>query len=107
MSALSAAAIPLDMLAGAPSGASAAEMVKRGNIQKTSKDFESSFLNIMYQSMFKDVGGSASLGGGGEAEEMWKSFLTDAMAKQTVKRGGIGLSEVVAKEMLKLQGLSA
>ena len=38
---------------------------------------------------------------------MWKSFLTDAMAKQTVKRGGIGLSDTVAKEMLKLQGLSA
>lgn len=107
MSGLSVTSVPLDALAGAPSGAGAAEMAKRGNIQKTAKDFESSFLNIMFQSMFKDVGSSTSFGGGGEGEEMWKSFLTDAMAKQTVKRGGIGMSDVVAKEMLKLQGLSA
>ncbi|HEX7760533.1 MAG TPA: rod-binding protein [Caulobacteraceae bacterium] len=107
MADLSAVSVSLDALSGAPPAASAAELAKRGSIQKTAKDFESSFLNIMFQSMFKDVGSSTAIGGGGEGEEMWKSFLTDAMAKQTVKRGGIGLSDVVAKEMLKLQGLSA
>ena len=36
----------------------------------------------------------------------WKSFMNEAMAKQVVKSGGIGIADDVAKEMLKLQGLS-
>lgn len=44
--------------------------------------------------------------GGGQGEEMFRSFLNDAMAKQTVKTGGIGLADKVAREMLKLQGLT-
>jgi len=101
-----AVSVPVDLTSGATTAASAADLAKRGKIDKTAKDFESSFLNIMFQQMFKDVGANNPYGGG-ESEEMWKSFLTDAMAKQVVKRGGIGLSGVVEKEMLKLQGLSA
>jgi Rod binding domain-containing protein len=37
---------------------------------------------------------------------MFKSFFTDAVAKQVTKAGGIGVADQVAKEMLKLQGLS-
>ena len=55
--------------------------------------------------MMKDVNTSEPFGGG-RGEEMFKSFMTDAMAKQVVKSGGVGVSSVVAKEMLKLQGLS-
>ena len=106
MADLSAISVPLGPLTGGPTAANTAELAKRGAIQKTAKDFEASFLNVMYQSMFKDVNTSEPFGGG-QGEEMWKSFLTDAMAKQTVKRGGIGLSDTIAKEMLKLQGLSA
>jgi hypothetical protein len=32
--------------------------------------------------------------------------LTDAMAKQVVRTGGIGVAASVEREMLKLQGLS-
>ncbi|MGA0600861.1 rod-binding protein [Caulobacter sp. KR2-114] len=101
-----AVSVPVDLTSGAATAASAADLAKRGKIDKTAKDFESSFLNIMFQQMFKDVGADNPYGGG-QGEEMWKSFLTDAMAKQTVKRGGIGLAQTVEKEMLKLQGLSA
>ena len=37
---------------------------------------------------------------------MWKSFLAEQMAKQTAKRGGIGIAKSVEREMLKLQGLT-
>lgn len=107
MSSFSAIATPVD-LAGAPTATSAADLARRGKIEKTSKDFESSFLNIMYQQMFEGVGaGDDPAFGGGAGEDMWKSFMTEAMAKQTVKHGGIGLAHTVEKEMLKLQGLSA
>jgi Rod binding domain-containing protein len=36
---------------------------------------------------------------------MFKSFLTDAMAKQITKAGGIGVADAVSREMLKMQGL--
>ncbi|HWA63457.1 MAG TPA: rod-binding protein [Caulobacteraceae bacterium] len=95
-----------DLIAPAPTAVSAAELAKRGQIDKTAKDFETQFLGIMFQEMFKDVSVSEPFGGG-QAEDMWKSFMTDAMARQTTKAGGIGLAASVSREMLKLQGLSA
>ncbi|MBV9995020.1 MAG: rod-binding protein [Caulobacteraceae bacterium] len=103
MDALALSSAPVDVL-GRPSEASAAELARRGNIQKTAQDFEASFLSSMLQSMFKGVSTSPPFGGGA-GEEMWKSFMTQAMAKQMVKAGGVGISKQVAGEMLRLQGL--
>ena len=83
----------------------AEQMAKRGKVQKTAQDFESSFLSVMLSQMFKDVGAEAPFNGGA-GEEAFKSFMSDAMAKQVTKAGGIGLSSRVAEEMLKLQGMS-
>ncbi len=99
------AIVPPDLLQGATPAATAAEMAKRGDIDRTAKQFEASFLGIMLQSMFKDVKISEPFGGG-DGEEMWKSFFTDAMAKSMTKAGGIGLAAPITREMLKLQGLS-
>ena len=94
-----------DLIAPTPT-ATAAEMAKRGQIDKTAKDFESQFLGIMFQQMFSGVSTAAPFGGG-EAEDMWKSFMTDAMAKQVTRAGGVGLSAAISREMLKMQGLQA
>ena len=72
-------------------------------IAKTAKDFEASFVSIMLGQMFEGVGGGQF--SGGEGEQMFKSFMMDAMSKQMTKAGGIGIAGVVQKEMLKLQGL--
>jgi flagellar protein FlgJ len=37
---------------------------------------------------------------------MFKSFLTEAMAKKMAANGGIGLAASVQHEMLKMQGLN-
>ncbi len=84
---------------------SAAELAKRDQIKKTAKDFEASFLSVMLNEMFKDVGAQAPFSGG-QGEAAFKSFMSDAMAKQMVRSGGVGLADTVGKEMLKLQGLS-
>jgi Rod binding domain-containing protein len=34
---------------------------------------------------------------------MWRSFMVDAMAQQTVKAGGLGLSDAILAEMIRLQ----
>ncbi len=84
--------------------ANPAEAGKRADIKRTAQEFEALFLAIMLQEMFDDVEVGAPFGGG-EAEGMFKSFLSEAMAKQMAKAGGVGLSDTVAREMLKLQGL--
>ena len=35
---------------------------------------------------------------------MFRSFMTDAMAKSVVRHGGVGLSSAIQKELLKMQG---
>jgi|SRR6516164_2055605 Rod binding domain-containing protein len=99
------AAAPADPLARAPT-LTAADLAKRGQIEKTAHEFESSFLSSMLGIMFQSVD-TAPPFGGGPGEGMWKSFLADAMAGQIAKRGGIGLAHAVATEMLKLQGLTS
>ncbi|MDB5450795.1 MAG: chemotaxis protein chel, partial [Phenylobacterium sp.] len=66
--------------------------------------FEASFLSTMMQQMYQGVDTSAPFGGG-PGEEMFRSLMTDAMANQMAKAGGIGIAGAVQQEMLKLQGL--
>ncbi|WP_304168615.1 rod-binding protein [Phenylobacterium aquaticum] len=84
----------------------AGELSKRANITKTAKDFESSFLSVMVGEMFEGVNTTESTFSGGQGEQMFKSFMTDAIAKQVSRTGGIGIAASVQKEMLKLQGLT-
>jgi Rod binding domain-containing protein len=88
-----------------PTQTSAAELAKRGEIKNTAKKFEASFLSVMVQQMFEGVSTSAPFGGG-VGEDMFKSFMTEAMAKQMTDAGGIGIADSVTHQMLKLQGLS-
>ena len=81
------------------------ETAKRAAIAKTAQSFEASFLSTMFGEMFEGVQTEAPFGGG-QGETAFRSFLTDAMGKAMTRHGGIGLSKVVAQEMLKMQGLS-
>jgi len=109
---LSAASVPISMLksvaapttqsAGAAMGAD--EATKRAHIDKSAKEYEGAFLSIMLGQMMSGV--KTSTFGGGEGEDAFKSFLTDAMAKSMVKHGGVGLSRSLSNEMLKMQGLA-
>ena len=71
-------------------------------IRETAEKFEASFLSQMLKPMFEGLSTDGPFGGG-EAESTWRGFLVDAMAKQTVKAGGIGLADRVMTEMLKMQ----
>lgn len=75
-------------------------------MRKTAQEFEASFLSQMFKPMFEGLDTDGPFGGG-NAEETWRSFLLDAMAKQTVKAGGVGLADTVMSEMLKMQEQAA
>lgn len=107
MSALTLTAPPITGLTASATGpgpASAAELLKRGQIKETAQKFEASFLSVMMQSMFQGVKTPEPFGGG-EGEDMFRSLLTESMAKEVSKAGGVGLATTVQREMLKLQGL--
>ena len=71
-------------------------------MRQTAEDFEASFLTQMLKPMFDSLSTEAPFGGG-EAESTWRGFLVEAMAKQTVKAGGLGLSDTIVSEMIKMQ----
>ena len=98
------AAVPLVDTATPNTATSAAELLRRGKIKETAQKFEASFLSVMMQQMFEGVKTSEPFGGG-QGEEMFKSVMAEAMAKQVTRAGGIGLAPTVEREMLKLQGL--
>lgn len=96
-----AAASPVQ--AAAPVTLSPAQQAR---IRDTANQFEQSFLSSMFQSMFAGVRTDGAFGGG-QAEGMWRSMLTDAMARQVVRTGGIGVSAAVAREMIRMQSAAA
>ena len=99
----------LPPVASAPVAAQAlavATPAQRKRAADAAEAFEAQMLSSLLQPMF--AGASTSTKppfGGGEAEQTYKSFMADAIAKQTAKAGGIGLAPVVMREMLKMQGL--
>lgn len=95
---------PVNLLTPPPKLA-AASPADRAKVDKVARDYEASFLSVMFGQMFEGVDASPPFGGG-EGEAAFKSFLTDAMAKSVARHGGIGLAKPLAHEILKLQGLS-
>lgn len=87
-----------------PQAKDTADLARRGKIDETAGKFEAAFLSIMMQQMFTATEAPSPFGGG-QGEQMFRSFLTEAFAEQTVKSGGLGIADTVAREMLKLQGL--
>jgi len=81
------------------------ESATRQKISETARTFEQTFLSQMLGSMFEGVNDNSAFNGG-SGEKAFRSFLNDAMAKQMVAHGGIGLARPVEMEMLRLQGLS-
>lgn len=79
--------------------------IRQDRMRETAEDFEASFIAQMLRPMFEGLSTEAPFGGG-QAEETWRSFLIDEMAKQTVRSGGIGLADQVMSQMLKMQEAS-
>nr|WP_296459848.1 rod-binding protein [Phenylobacterium sp.] len=76
----------------------------RARARDAADRFEGQFLSIMMQQMFEGVKTDGPFGGG-QGEEMFRSLMTEAMGKQMVQAGGIGLSDTIQREILKMQGL--
>ena len=65
-------------------------------------DFESVFLNSMFNQMFTGIDGEGPFGGGG-AVGVWRSFLSEEYAKSFAKAGGIGIADHVYRALIAQQ----
>ena len=83
----------------------AADLAKRTKVREAAEKFETQFLSQMLQNMFAGVDTNGPFGGG-FGEEMFRSLMTEAMAKQMTRAGGVGVADTVQREILKMQGLS-
>ena len=71
-------------------------------LRKVAEDFEAVFIGQMLQPMFQNLGAEEPFGGG-ESEKMWRSMQVEEYGKAITQAGGIGLSDTILKEMIKLQ----
>jgi len=74
---------------------SVAELARSGGadaeLARAARDLEATFLSIMLREA--GAGAPPSAFGGGEGEDQFASFLTDAYARKIAESGGIGLAE--------------
>ena len=78
----------------------------KAKAKKASENFESMFLSTMFQQMYAGLDGDGPFGGKGPLK-IWRSFMTDQIAKSVTKTGGIGLAPQVYAALLRHQGISA
>lgn len=69
---------------------------------KAAKEFEALFIGQMMQQMFSGVG-SDKLFGGGHGEDTFRSMLIDQYGKDVANGKGIGLSQAIERQLLKMQ----
>jgi flagellar protein FlgJ len=97
--------LSLSKLGDATSAQAQAALKSKGKAKAAAQEFESMFLNTMFQQMSDGLKGDGPFGGSG-ALKVWRSFLTDQYAKSFAKAGGIGIAGHVYNELLKHQGVS-
>ena len=94
--------VPLSSIANAASANTQAALKVNAKAKGAAQDFESMFLNTMFQQMFTGIDGEGPFGGSG-AVGIWRSFLTDEYAKSFAKAGGIGIADHVYGSLLAQQ----
>ena len=71
-------------------------------IREVAENFEAFFLGQMLQPMFSSVEPAKPFGGG-HAEKIWKSLMVDEVGKSMAKNGGIGIADMIQRDLLKMQ----
>ncbi|MBL4803062.1 MAG: rod-binding protein [Emcibacter sp.] len=73
--------------------------------RETAESFEAVFLSQILKSMSIGLKSDGPFGGG-QGEEVFQDVLSEQIATQIARSGGIGLSDSVYREILKTQEVS-
>ncbi|MBS1183795.1 MAG: chemotactic signal-response protein CheL [Proteobacteria bacterium] len=66
-------------------------------------DFEAVYVADAFKAMFKDISVDPLTGTSNTSNETWRDMLLDQYAQDFVKKGGIGLADGIAAELIKIQ----
>jgi peptidoglycan hydrolase FlgJ len=72
--------------------------------RKAAEDFEAFFIAQTMETMFAGIKTDGPFGGG-HAEQMFRSMLSQEYGKTMARGGGIGIADQVYREILKTQEL--
>lgn len=72
---------------------------EKKDLKKVSQEFEAIFLKKIMDEMDKTIDKKDSMFYGGNAEDVFQGMLNDERAKEISKSGGIGLSEMIYKQL--------
>jgi Rod binding domain-containing protein len=75
-------------------------------IEKAAQDFEAVFLSQMLETMFAGVQTDGPFGGG-PSEGIFRSLMVQEYGKVLANNGGIGLSDAIKRDMLRMQEVNA
>ncbi|ETW11465.1 hypothetical protein ATO8_17380 [Roseivivax marinus] len=76
----------------------------QGGIDETARSFETVFLSQAVDQMLATV--EVGTFGGGHAEEMWRSFLSTAVAESISAQGGTGIARQIVAAYDQAQGMA-
>jgi peptidoglycan hydrolase FlgJ len=96
----------LNSIANAGSASAQSALRVKGKAKQAAENFEAMFLRNMFDQMYTSIDGDGPFGGAGSLK-IWRSFMTDQIAKSFAKSGGIGLAPKVYEALLRHQGISA
>ena len=102
----SAAALPLDFMTALRN--KPAPQIDPRDLAKAkaaADDFEAFFVTHAFEDMFAGIS-SDPMFGGGEGEDVFRSFLMQEYGKKVAQSGGIGVSNMVQQQLLQLQEVS-
>lgn len=76
---------------------------KAGGAENAAREFEALLLHRMLQDMWSSIPNEEGPFGSGKEEGMYRDMLNEAMAKSISEGRGIGLREVIERDLIKLQ----
>jgi flagellar protein FlgJ len=72
-------------------------------LDNTAQEFEAFFLFTAIKEMTAGIDTDPAMGGGGFAEQVWRDVLSEKIADQIAKSGGIGIADSIRKQLLMYQ----
>lgn len=99
MDALSLEVAKAGFQATAPKAPGAAVMK---NVDATARDFEAVFISQMFEQLFEGVQTDGPMGGG-NGERIFRSMMIQEVGRQMASQGGLGLADVVKRELIAMQ----
>ena len=75
-------------------------------IRKSAQEFETFFLSQMVGHMFEGIEVNSTFGGG-QGESVYRSLMVQEYGRTLSKAGGVGIADMVGRELMRIQEASA